>query len=117
MSILLKNFHIFIEVERCKRATPLEWVKFSTACRVIKTIKDEEPKPLIDLLNENYFEENRKPGCGIFFDKSHTQLGHQSIQNRLIFMHCIDEHWNNKLKPLKNDQIRVLVKKAFFEYT
>ncbi len=92
---------------------PLEWVRFSTVCRVIKTIRDEEPKPLFDLLLRNYFEESRKPGCGFFFDDSHTQLDRQSIQNRLIFMFCIDEHWIIKQSPLTNDQIRVLVKRAF----
>jgi hypothetical protein len=103
-------------MDRCKRATPLEWVKFTTASRVIKTIRDEEPKPLFLLLNNNYFEESRKPGIGHFFDNSHTLYGRQSIQNRLLFMRSIDESWNNKLNPLTNDQIRVFVKKAFFEY-
>jgi hypothetical protein len=102
--------------DRCQRATPSEWVRFVTASRVIKTIRDEEPKPLFDLLKSNYFEENRRPGLGFFFDNSHTLLGRQSIQNRLFFMRCMNEPWNIKNEPLTNDQIRVLAKKAFFEY-
>jgi hypothetical protein len=93
--------------DRCKRATPTEWVKFSTASRVIKTIRDEEPKLLFDLLNRNYFEESRKLGCSLYFDDSHAQLCRQSIQNRLIFMCCINDYWNDKFKPLTNDQIWV----------
>ncbi len=82
----------------------------------MKIIRDEEPKPLFDLINENYFEEKRKPHVGFFFDKSKTLLGRQSIQNRLHFMRCISDPWNNKLQPLSNDQIRVIGKKTFFDY-
>jgi hypothetical protein len=88
--------------------------QISTALRLIL---DPEPKPLFNLLNNNYFEENCKPGCGFFFDNSQTQKGCQSIQNRLLFMRCIDEHWNNKLNLLTNDHIRVLVKKHFLNTT
>jgi hypothetical protein len=102
--------------KRCQRATPMEWVKYVTSTRVIKTIRDEEPKPLYNLLIDNYFEESRKPNVGYFFDKSRTLLGRQSIQNRLMFMRCMTDPWNNKLKPLSNDQIRVIGKKAFFDY-
>ena len=102
--------------ERCKRATPSEWTKFTTATRVIKIIRDEEPKPLFEILMHNYFEESRKPHVGFFFDNSHNLFGRQTIQNRLKFMRSITDHWNNKLHPLSNDQIRVIVKKAFFSY-
>ncbi len=44
-----------------------------------------------------------KKGCGFFFDDSRTQFGRQSIQNRLIFMCCINDYWNDKFKPLTND--------------
>jgi hypothetical protein len=102
--------------DRCKRATPTEWSRYLTATKVMKIIRDEEPKPLFDLINENYFEETRKPNVGFFFDKSKTLLGRQSIQNRLNFMRCISDPWNNKLQPLSNDQIRVIGKKTFFDY-
>jgi len=101
---------------RCNRATPVEWSRYITATKVIKIIRDQEPKPLFDLLSNNYFEESRKPEIGFFFDNSRTLAGKQSIQNRLMFMRCINDRWNNKLKPLSNDQIRVIGKKAFFDY-
>ncbi len=95
---------------RCQRATPAKWVKFTTALQVIKTIQDEEPKPLFNLLNNNYFEETRKPGCGYFFNNSHTQIGRQSIQKRLLFMRYIDEYWTNKNNPLSFFVVRSCVK-------
>ncbi len=57
-----------ILTERCKRATPSEWVNFSTASLVMKTIRNVEPKPLFNLLQNNYFEESRKPQVGYFFE-------------------------------------------------
>ena len=99
-----------------KRATPGEWTKYMVSTKVMKIIRDNEPKPLFDLLCENYFEESRKPGVGYFFDNSRTLVGRQSIHNRLIFMRSINDQWNNKLQPLSNDQLRVIGKKAFFDY-
>jgi hypothetical protein len=102
--------------DRCKRATPVEWTRYLTSTKVMKIIRDEEPKSLFDLINSNYFEENRKPNVGFFFDNSRTLVGRQSIQNRLIFMRSINDPWNNKLKPLSDDHIRVIGKTAFFDY-
>ena len=102
--------------DRCKRATPAEWSNYVTSTKIMKIVRDEEPKPLFDLLKNNYFEESRKPQVGYFFDNSKTLLGRQSIQNRLIFMRSINDPWNNKLQPLSNDQIRVIGKKTFFDY-
>ena len=45
---------------RCERATPIEWVHFVTASKVIKTVRDQEPKQLFELLMCTYFEESRK---------------------------------------------------------
>ena len=84
--------------------------------RVIKTIRDEEPKSLFELLHSTYFEESRKPFIGMFFDDSKTLLGRQSIQNRLMFMRCITDPWNNKNQKLSDDQVRVITKSAFFDY-
>jgi hypothetical protein len=95
--------------------TPHEWVRYVTATRVIETIRVEEPKPLFDLLQHNYFEENRKSQIGYFFDKSRTQLGKQSIQNRLMFMCIITDLRNNKYQRVSNDQVRVIGKRAFFD--
>ena len=101
---------------RCERATPKEWVQYLTASLVMKTIRDQQPKPLFDLLMNNYFEESRKPNVGYFFDSSRTLVGRQSLQNRLMFMLSINDPWNNKLQIKTDDEIRVLLKKAFFYY-
>jgi hypothetical protein len=82
----------------------------------MKTIRNQEPKPLYNLLQKNYFEESRKPQVGYFFDDSRTLLGRQSIQNRLMLMRCITDPWNNKNQTLSDDAIRIISKKTFFAY-
>jgi hypothetical protein len=82
----------------------------------MKTIRNSEPKPLFDLLQNTYFEDSRKPQVGYFFDNSKTLLGRQSIQNRLMFMRSIADPWNNKNQPLSDDAMRIISKKSFFKY-
>jgi len=67
----------------CKRATPSEWSKFATATRVVKTLRDKQPKVLAELLDMTLFEEPHKPGIGKFYDGSRTKWGRQLLQNRL----------------------------------
>ncbi len=98
--------------ELCQRATPEQWTNFITASRVIKILRDKEPKFLHVELTKNYFEEKRYPGVGMFFDASRIKKGQQAISNRLFFMRSIKFPWNSK--PLSNDQIRIEMKKCFF---
>ncbi len=105
-----------ILMERSKKATPNEWVCFYTASLVMKTIRNEEHKPLFNLLHDNYFEESRKPQVGYFLDDSKTLLGRQLLQNRLMFMRSITDPWNNKYQPMSDNAIRIMSKKALFEY-
>jgi len=58
----------------CQRADPDEWSKFCTSSLVIKTIREKNPTNLHSLLMSIYFEEPRKAGLGIFFDKSNTKF-------------------------------------------
>jgi len=99
----------------CERATPDQWTKFITASRVIKIFRNNEPKFLKDLLTENYFEERRRPGVGLFFDNSLKKIGRQSLPNRLIFMRTIKYPWNDA-NEMTNDQIHVDMKSSFFPY-
>jgi hypothetical protein len=85
----------------------------ATALLVMKTVQNEVPKPLFDLVHENYFEESRKPSIDYFFDNSKTQLGQQSIQKRSLFMRYVTDPWNDKLQPLTDDAIRVIANKSF----
>ncbi len=100
----------------CKRATPDEWTNFITTSRVIKILRDEEPKHLCAKLTSTYFDERRKPGLGFFFDRSRIKKGRQSLENRLMFMRSITFEWTCDLKKLSNDGIRIEMKKAFFSY-
>ncbi len=72
--------------ELCQRATLEQWAKFITTLCVIKIMRDEQPVGLSERLRQNCFEENRKPGIGLFFDSSHIKKGKQALENRLLFM-------------------------------
>jgi hypothetical protein len=73
----------------CKRATPDKWTNFITSSRVIKILRDEQPKELCEKLVATYFNQRRKPGLGFFFDRSRIKKGHQSLENRLLLMRSI----------------------------
>jgi len=104
-----------IELTRvCKRATPSEWSKFATATRVVKTLRDKQPKVLAELLDKTLFEEPPKPGMDKFYDGSRTKSGRQSMQNRLAMINDLVEPWLRR--ELSDDEIRIMMKKAYFEY-
>jgi len=46
-------------VQRCKRATSSEWVKYSTSFKVIKIMRDSKLLVLYDRRGHNFNEENR----------------------------------------------------------
>ena len=98
----------------CKRATPLQWLRFITASKVIKIYRDQQPMPLLNNLNDNYFEEPRKAGIDYFFDRSCKMVGKQKLQNRLFFMQNIAEPWNVPIKKLSDDETRVCMEKTVF---
>jgi len=100
--------------EICKRATSEEWAKFATASKVTKIMRDEQPKPLSNLLQRPLFIEQRRCGFGKFFDGSKTTKQHQALQNRLPCMTEIIEPWLDQ--KLNDDAIRILMKKSFFNY-
>jgi len=62
-------------IKRCKRATPCEWVKYLTASRVMKILREKQPKFLYYNTTSNYYEEQRKPKWGKFFDSSKNVVG------------------------------------------
>jgi len=101
-------------VKRCKCATPSEWVKYTTSSKVIKIMRDSKPIVLFDRLRSNFYEENRRPGLGFFYDGSTNRTGRQSIQNRLQFFREIKDPW--KGIQIKDKAIRVTLKKTFFTY-
>ena len=103
--------------QRCKRATPNEWAKFTTASIAIKTVRDQSPKVLHEILIRTYYEERRYKGRGLFFDESKMLAGRQSLQNRLQHISSITSAWNELGKQISNDRIRTLLKGTFFSYT
>jgi hypothetical protein len=100
--------------ELCQRATPEQWAKFITASRVIKIMRDGLPSGLVTRLQRNYFEENRRPGFGLFFDSSKLKKGRQALENRLLFMRAINFPWNKD--KFSDDVIRIQMKATYFTY-
>jgi len=103
-----------IELQRrCKRASPQEWANYLASSRVIKTIRDHEPKELYIKISSNYYEESRRQNIGYFFDGSKSATGKQSLENRLEFFKDYTKPWNI---GLNNDEIRIYLKKQIFDY-
>ena len=103
--------------QRCKRATPNEWSKFTTASIAMKVVRDQSPVVLHEILMRTYYEERRHKGRGLFFDGSQTVPGRQSLQNRLQHISSIKTAWNELGTVMSNDRLRVLLKGIFFSYT
>jgi len=81
---------------------------------VLKTLRDKYPSRLHSLLISSNFEEPRKGVLEIFFDKSKTNVGRQSIQNRLNHIRKIERHWDDA--KMSNDSARILVEDSYFSY-
>jgi hypothetical protein len=99
-----------------KKAMPIEWAKYSTASVVIQIIKDQNPRPLHDIIMSNYYSERRNARRGLFYDSSPLRVGRQSIENRLLHFTQIKEPWNKKGSKMTNNRIRVMLKKTFFSH-
>jgi hypothetical protein len=97
-----------------KRATPLEWSKYSITSTVIKLFNNSDTNIAI-LLRDSVYVNDRKPKKGKFLDKSRLKVGKQSLPYRIgpIFANLsfdwIDFH-------LSDDTLRRLLKQEFFTY-
>jgi hypothetical protein len=103
--------------ERCQKATPDEWSKYTTASLAMKVWRDGQPERLKELLTRTFYTERRNRGKGMFYDESKTRHGKQSIQNRLQHVSSVTNPWSEKGQNLTNNQLRVMLKKTFFKYT
>jgi len=70
---------------RCKRATPLQWVRFLTSSKVIKITRSKEPPDLYNSLISTLYSKPCKPDIGYFFDNSKWKPGLQILKNHLEF--------------------------------
>lgn len=103
--------------ERCKRATPNEWSRYTTSSIAMKVFRDKCPERLHEILQKTFYTERRNRGKGLFFDGSKSKVGKQSIQNRLQHIKSITESWCQLGTNITNDKLRVILKKTFFKYT
>jgi len=99
---------------RCKRATPIQWVRFLTSSKAIKIARNKEPPDLYDSLMSTCYTEPRKPDIGYFYDNSKRKHGKQIFHNRLEIMKEIDFPWLNRI--ITDDEIRIEMKKTFFKF-
>ncbi len=99
---------------RCKRATPLEWSRYTSASVAIKTFRDKKPEILHDILQRTYYAERRNPARGMFYDSSRTKMGRQSIQNRLPHIKQLSVPWNEPDSKFSNHRLRIVLKNTFF---
>jgi len=71
---------------RCKRVTPLQWVRFLMLSKVIKIIRNKEPPDLYYLLMSTLYSEPSKPDFDYFFGNLKCKPGKQILNNRLELM-------------------------------
>jgi len=67
----------------------------------------------INNTTSNYYEEQRKPKWGKFYDNSKNAVGKQSLENRLDLFKDFTRPWNT---DYSNDEIRIFLKKELFSY-
>jgi len=95
-----------------KRATPMEYSNYCTARTVIKNMSNVN-SPLFEICKSNSYQTQRKPGQYFFFDNSRNKIGKNSINNRITEQFkSINFQWLN----MSENQIRINLKKTFFEY-
>jgi len=97
---------------RCKRATPLQLVRFLTSSKVIKITRNKEPPDLYNSLMSTLYSEPREPDIGYFFDNSKRKPGKQFLKNNLKLMKEINTPWLNWI--LTDDKICIEMTKVIF---
>ena len=98
------------ELDKLGRVKPMQFARYSTAGLVIKTIRNNKPRNLSDILQKTLYCERRKPGRLRFFDNSKTKLGFQSIDNRLtsVFAELDFDHYPH----ITDHSLRINLKKS-----
>jgi hypothetical protein len=99
-----------------KRATPLEWAKYSIASTVIK-LYNRSNTDMAGIIRTSAYVNDRVPLRAKFIDRSRLKIGKQSIINRIgpIFS-SINFDWIGDSTVPTDDFIRNKLKKCFFKY-
>jgi len=97
-----------------QRASPKQWSKYAMASIVIKTITNQEPQGVYNLIKETLYTERRFPEVAKFYNNAKGKIGRQKIGNNLDFMNAIKDKWlGENLRP---DAIRRILKKTYLSY-
>jgi len=108
-----RNRHPRQEVtSRTKRATPLQWIKYSNSKMAFNLFHQNEKSTRLGLklLNKAYIKD-RFPGRATLIDESRKKIGRQSFLNRQRSLRCIDF---NRTQGIPPDRLRINLKKTFF---
>jgi len=114
--LILKDFEFNMSPDeinaKINRARPSEFANFCVARTVINSVQNNR-SPLNQVIMSTSFEIQRRPGQLFFFFISRLRVGKNKINNRLTnLFNQIKCPWIN----VNRSQIRVLLKKTFFEY-
>jgi len=92
------------------RATPLQWMQYTSAKIAITLYNLSTGPPLTNKLKESSYINDRRPGMAIIIDKSRLRIGKQSIVNRLKCLGKINFNWTN---GITKDSLRINLKRTF----
>jgi len=98
------------ELDKLGRAKPSLWAKYSTGNLVLKTLKREYPVYIYEKLCTTRYTTRRRPKKYLFYDKSQTRNGFQSIENRITaIFNDLDFDFDNEMT---DDCIRISLKRS-----
>jgi len=96
---------------RVKRATPLQWMKYSNCKQAIGLLLQREKSTRLGLkLQSQAYINDRCPGKATLIDNSKLKIGRQSFPNRLRSMREIEFDWAT---GISDDLLRIRLKKPF----
>jgi len=91
-----------------KRATPLQWAKYSTTSCAIKLLRKAETPLAIQMKNKMYVND-RKPHRGKFINTTLTKIGREALPYRLNTLSELTFDWLDE--NLSDNEIRVNLKR------
>jgi len=92
------------------RATPLQWIQYTSAKIAITLYNLSTGPPLTIKLKECSYINDGRPGMAIIIDRSRLRIGRQSIVNRLRCLGMINFDWTN---GITKDSLRINLKQTF----
>jgi len=99
-------------LRKWKRASPTEWVFHCLSSIAIKTINNNEPYHLNQLLHGSLYVTRRKPSMGNFYDNSKGKVSKQKLNCKLKCIRKVKFDWLRL--NINDNRLRILLKDTFF---